>query len=180
MEPEILKKIRKRLGYTQQELAEHLQTTRTSIARYECGDRRIPGMIEVALSQLNTPLHIPMAGIVAAGSPIEPIPQTELVEVPHSMLTSEKTFALRVKGESMKEDGILPNDLVIIRKQDAAKNGQTIVALLNQEATIKKYYRKDNLIELRPANSTMNSIFVTPQDEFRLEGILIGVIRHCE
>ncbi len=180
MKPEALKKIRKGLGYTQQELAEHLQTTRTTIARYECGDRRIPGMIEVALSRLNTSHHIPMAGIVAAGSPIEPIPQTELVEVPHSMLTSEQTFALRVKGESMKEDGILPNDLVIIRKQDGAKNGQTVVALLNQEATIKKYYRKDNSIELRPANSAMTSIFVTPEDEFRLEGILIGVIRHCE
>ncbi len=180
MKPETLKTIRKSLGFTQKELADHLQTTRTTIARYECGERRIPGMIDVALTQLKTPLQVPMAGIVAAGSPIEPIPQTELVEVPHSMLTSDRTFALRVKGESMKEDGILPNDLVIIRKQDAAKNGQTVVALLNQEATIKKYYRKDNHIELRPANSTMNSIFVTPQDEFQLEGILIGVIRHCE
>ena len=180
MTPEILKKTRKRLGLTQQELADQLQTTRTTIARYECGDRRIPGMIKVALAQLNPPLQVPMAGIVAAGNPIEPIPQTELVEVPHSMLTSEKTFALRVKGESMKDDGILPNDLVIIRKQETARNGQTVVALLNNEATIKKYYRKDTQIELRPANSTMASIFVRPYDEFRLEGILIGVIRHCE
>ncbi|WP_447971116.1 transcriptional repressor LexA [Nitrospira sp. M1] len=175
-----LKKIRKSLGLTQQALADHLQTTRTTIARYECGDRRIPGMIEVALAQLGAPLQVPMAGIVAAGIPIEPIPQTEFVEVPHAMLTSEKTFALRVKGESMKDDGILPNDLVIIRKQETARNGQTVVALLNNEATIKKYYRRENQIELQPANSTMASIMVSPQDEFRLEGILIGVIRYCE
>ena len=180
MTPEILKKTRKTLGLTQQELADQLQTTRTTIARYECGDRRIPGMIEVALAQLSPPLQVPMAGIVAAGNPIEPIPQTELVEVPHSMLKSEKTFALRVKGESMKDDGILPNDLVIIRKQETARNGQTVVALLNNEATIKKYYRKDSQIELRPANSTMAPILVRPDDEFRLEGILIGVIRYCE
>ncbi|GJL56477.1 MAG: LexA repressor [Nitrospirales bacterium] len=181
MKPETLKNIRKSLGLTQQALAGHLKTTRTTIARYECGDRRIPGMIEVALAQLDAPRqHVPMAGIVAAGTPIEPIPQTEFVEVPHAMLTSEKTFALRVKGESMKDDGILPNDLVIIRKQETARNGQTVVALLNNEATIKKYYQKDNQIELRPANSTMTSIWMKPGDEFRLEGIVIGVIRYCE
>ncbi len=180
MTSDTLKKMRKSLGLTQKELADQLQTTRTTIARYECGDRRIPGMIEVALARLSTPFQVPMAGIVAAGTPIEPIPQTELVEIPHSMLTSEKTFALRVKGESMKDDGILPNDLVIIRKQETARNGQTVVALLNNEATIKKYYRRENQIELRPANSTMASILVRSHDEFHLEGILIGVIRYCE
>ena len=180
MKPDMLKKMRKSLGLTQQELADRLQTTRTTIARYECGDRRIPGMIEVAIAQLNKPLQIPMVGLVAAGNPIEPIPQTELVEIPHAMLTSEKTFALRVKGESMKDDGILPNDLVIIRKQDMARNGQTVIALLNNEATIKKYYRRESEIELRPANSMMKSIFVKPSDEFKLEGILIGVIRYCD
>ncbi|MCA9470798.1 MAG: transcriptional repressor LexA [Nitrospirales bacterium] len=180
MKPDMLKKMRKSLGLTQQELADRLQTTRTTIARYECGDRRIPGMIEVAIAQLNNTVQIPMAGLVAAGNPIEPIPQTELVEIPHAMLTNEKTFALRVKGESMKDDGILPNDLVIIRKQDMARNGQTVIALLNNEATIKKYYRKESQIELRPANATMQSIFVKPSDDFKLEGILIGVIRYCE
>ncbi len=177
---ETLKQTRKALGLTQQELADQLQTTRTTIARYECGDRRIPGMIEVALTNLRTHPQIPMVGIVAAGTPIEPIQQTELVEVPHSMLRSEKTFTLRIKGESMRDDGILPNDLVIIRKQETARNGQTVIALLNNEATIKKYYQKGTHIELRPANETMAPIHVTPQDEFRLEGVLIGVIRHCD
>jgi repressor LexA len=120
-----------------------------------------------------------MAGIVAAGSPIEAVPQSELVDVPPSMLRGGNTFALRVKGESMKDDGILPGDLIVVRKQETAKNGQTVVALVNREATVKTYHKKDAHIELHPANSAMKPIIVAPTDEFRIEGVLIGVIRHC-
>jgi len=174
-----LKHIREGLGLTQQQLADALRTTRVSVARYESGMRRIPGMVRVALEQLQRKTDIPMAGIVAAGSPIYPVPQTELVDVPPSMLRGGKTFALRVKGESMKDDGILPGDLVVVRKQATARTGQTIVALVNREATIKTYIKKDTHIELHPANSTMQPIIVQPSDEFQIEGILIGVIRHC-
>ncbi|MFO0705503.1 MAG: transcriptional repressor LexA [Nitrospira sp.] len=174
-----LKRVRERLGLTQQQLADALNTTRVSVARYEAGMRRIPGLVQVALEQLERKSEIPMAGIVAAGSPIEPITQTDLVDVPPSMLRGGETFALRVKGESMKEDGILPGDLVIVRKQESARNGQTIVALVNHEATIKTYFKKDTHIELHPANAAMQPIVVTPNDQFHIEGVLIGVIRHC-
>ncbi|MCA9474845.1 MAG: transcriptional repressor LexA, partial [Nitrospira sp.] len=130
--------------------------------------------------QLDCPTQIPMAGIVAAGNPIEPIPQTELVEVPPSMLRTGDNFALRVKGESMRDEGIMSGDLVIVRKQRTARNGQTVVALINQEATIKKYYRKEGHIELHPANVTLSPIVVTPTDEFEIAGVVIGLIRHCE
>ncbi len=120
-----------------------------------------------------------MAGFVAAGTPIEPVSQAELVDVPPSMFQDGKTFALKVKGESMKDEGILPGDLVIVRKQETAKNGQTVVALVNREATIKIYYKKERHIELRPANDTMQPILVHPSDEFQIEGLVIGVIRHC-
>lgn len=174
-----LKRIREGLGLTQQQLAEALQTTRVSVARYEAGMRRIPGVVSVVLNQLRQQTTIPMAGVVAAGSPIEPISQSELVEVPPSMLRGENTFALKIKGESMKDEGILPGDLVIVRKQDTAKNGQTVVALVNHEATIKIYYKKERHIELHPANDTMQPIMVHPSDEFQIEGLVIGVIRHC-
>lgn len=179
MTPEVFRRIRQRLGLTQSQLAERLHTTRMTITRYECGTRRIPGVVEAILSQLETPSQIPMAGVVAAGNPIEPIPQTELVEVPPSMLRTGENFALRVKGESMRDEGILPGDLVIVHKQRTARNGQTIVALVNQEATIKTYYRKEGRIELHPANATLSPIIVTPSDEFAIEGVVIGVIRHC-
>jgi repressor LexA len=174
-----LKRIREGFGLTQQQLAEALQTTRVSVARYEAGMRRIPGMVRVALDQLQRKTEIPMAGLVAAGSPIDPIPQSELVDVPPSMLRGGQTFALRVKGESMKDDGILPGDLVVVRKHETARNGQTVVALVNREATIKTYFKKDTHIELRPANVALQPIMVQPSDEFHIEGILIGVIRHC-
>jgi repressor LexA len=179
MKPVDLKRVREELGLTQQQLADALHTTRVSVARYEAGMRRIPGMVKVTLDQLGRSSEIPMAGIVAAGSPIEPVQQSELIDVPPSMLRGGKTFALRVKGESMKEDGILPGDLVVVRKQETARNGQTVVALVNQEATIKTYYEKDSRIELHPANATMKPIMVGPSDDFHIEGILIGVIRHC-
>jgi repressor LexA len=179
MTPDTFRQIRQRLGFTQSQLAARLRTTRMTITRYECGTRRIPGVVEAILSQLESPTQIAMAGIVAAGNPIEPIPQTELVEVPPSMLRTGENFALRVKGESMREEGILPGDLVIVHKQRTARNGQTVVALVNQEATIKMYYRKEGKIELHPANATMAPILVTPKDEFAIEGVVIGVIRHC-
>lgn len=174
-----LKRIREGLGLTQQQLADALHTTRVSIARYETDMRRIPGMVRVALEQLQRKTAIPMAGLVAAGSPIEVVPQAELVDVPPSMLRGGDTFALRVKGESMKDEGILSGDLVIVRKQETARNGQTVVALLNREATVKTYFKKDSHIELHPANAAMDPILVRPTDEFHIEGLVIGVIRHC-
>jgi repressor LexA len=179
MKPADLKRVREHLGLTQQQLADALQTTRVSVGRYEAGMRRIPGMVKVALDQLSRSVEIPMAGIVAAGLPIEAVQQSELVDVPPSMLRGGNTFALRVKGESMKEDGILPGDLVVVRKQETARNGQTVVALVNQEATIKTYFKTDSRIELHPANAAMKPITVEPSDDFHIEGILIGVIRHC-
>jgi len=180
MKPSDLRRIREGLGLTQQQLADVLHTTRVSIARYETGMRRIPGIVRVALDQLQRKTEIPMAGLVAAGSPIDPILQSELVDVPSSMLRGGNTYALRVKGESMKEEGILPGDLVVVRKQETAQNGQTVVALVNREATIKTYFKKDSHIELHPANAAMQPILVQPSDEFHIEGIVIGVIRHCD
>lgn len=179
MQSKDLKRIREELGLTQQQLAEALQTTRVSVARYEAGMRKIPGVVSVVLDQLQHQTVVPMAGLVAAGSPIEPVTQSELVDIPPSMLRGGDTFALKVKGESMKDEGILPGDLVVVRKQETAKNGQTVVALVNREATIKTYFKKTTHIELHPANDAMQPILVQPSDEFQIEGLVIGVIRHC-
>ena len=108
------------------------------------------------------------------------IPQTERIEVPKSMLGRGETFALRVKGTSMRDDGILPGDVVVVQKQDMARNGQTVIALLNGEATIKTYHRKAGMIELHPANDTMTPILVHETDTFHIEGIVVGVIRHLK
>src|SRR3989441_8403294 len=179
MKPNDLKRARQTLGLSQNQLAGLLKTTRRTIARYEGGARRIPGMVEVMLQQLAASPRLPMAGIVAAGEPIEPLPQAEVIEVPPSLLRKGGNFALRVKGDSMRDEGILSGDLVLVHKQATARNGQTVVALVNQEATIKKYYRRENRIELHPANPTMQPILIGPTDDLRIEGVVIGVIRHC-
>lgn len=180
MTPSEFYHIREQLGLTQEQLATALQTTRVSVARYESGMRRISGAVQVAITQLAKRTQIPMVGVVAAGLPLEPVTQSEWVEVPSGMVRSGETFALRVKGESMIEDGILPGDLVVVRKQATAQNGQTVVALVNREATIKTYFKRAAHIELHPANAAMNPIVVSPEDEFAIEGVLVGVIRHCE
>lgn len=180
MSPEEFRRLRLALGLTQEQVAEQLRTTRMTITRYEGGKRRIPGVVEVALKQLESSPRLPLAGTVAAGQPIEPIPQSEYIEVPPSMVRGRSGghFALRVKGDSMRDEGILPGDLVIVHKQSLARQGQTIVAMINHEATIKKYFRRENRIELHPANAAMQPIIVTPKDDFRIEGVVIGIIRH--
>ena len=174
------RRIREELGLTQEQLAKALRTTRVSVGRYESGMRRISGAVEVAVSQLSSSIQIPMAGIVAAGLPIEPVAQSEWVQVPPSMVRYGETFALRVKGDSMIDNGILSGDLVVVRKQPSAQNGQTVVALVNREATIKTYFKRSRHIELHPANAAMKPFVVTPADEFTIEGVLVGVIRHCD
>ena len=94
------------------------------------------------------------------------------------MIGRGETFALRVKGTSMKDEGIFPGDVVVVQKQATARNGQTVIALVNGEATIKTYHRKAGTVELHPANETMQPILVKPTDAFQIEGIVVGVIRH--
>jgi repressor LexA len=168
---------RKLRYFTQDKLSRTPKTTRRSIIRYEDGRRRIPGMVELTLQSLATP-HVELSGVVAAGAPIEPFPQTERVEVPKSMIGRGDTFALRVNGNSMRDEGIFPGDVVVVQKQATARNGQTVIALVNGEATIKTYRRKAGTVELHPANETMQPIVVQPTDAFHIEGIVVGVIRH--
>ncbi len=174
-----LKQTRDGLGLSQEQLAHTLNRTRRTIIRYEDGTSPIPTAVEMALVQLSSS-QIPLAGIVAAGAPIEPIPQTERVDVPKSMVGRGDTFALRVKGNSMRDDGILPGDVVVVQKQSTARNGQTVIALVNGDATIKIYHRKAGSVELHPANDTMKPIAVRNTDTFQIEGVVVGVIRHLK
>ena len=169
---------RRNLGLTQQQLAERLKTTRVTVARYEAAMRRIPGVVELMVKELSRSTVLPMAGVVAAGKPIEAVAQSESVEVPLSMIDASENFVLKITGESMREDGILPADFVVVRKQSVARNGDRVIALLNGQATIKKYHRNRDAIELRPVNSSMTPITVKRTDDFRIQGIVIGLIRH--
>lgn len=123
-------------------------------------------------------LKLPLAGTVAAGKPIEAIETPDTLEVPPSMVGNGEHFVLRVAGDSMIGDGIIDGDYVVIRKQATAEHGQTVVALLDNEATVKRLYRRGDRVELHPANPTMQPIVVYDLESFRIEGVVVGVIRH--
>ncbi|HDL52844.1 MAG TPA: repressor LexA, partial [Proteobacteria bacterium] len=107
------------------------------------------------------------------------IETSDTIEVPSSMAGTGENFVLRVKGSSMIEDGILDGDFVIVRKQRTADNGQTVVALMEGEATVKRFFSNADTIELRPANTGMEPIVVGKNEDLQIEGVVIGVIRHC-
>jgi repressor LexA len=119
--------------------------------------------------------NVQILGNIAAGAPIEAIEAPERFDM-HSMIPEGRdVYALRVNGNSMIEDSIRDGDLVLIERRDTARNGETVVALLEgDEATLKRYYNEGNRIRLQPANSTMEPIYV---DQIQIRGVLIGVIR---
>ncbi|BCX16108.1 MAG: hypothetical protein KatS3mg098_337 [Candidatus Parcubacteria bacterium] len=121
-------------------------------------------------------VEIPLLGTIAAGQPIEAIEDPEMIEVPKSQLSkSGEHYALRVQGDSMIDEGIYDGDIVIIRKQPIAENGETVVALINDnEVTLKKIYREKNGFRLQPANPKIKPIFTK---ELIIQGKVISVIR---
>jgi repressor LexA len=122
------------------------------------------------------PATLPLLGLIAAGRPIEAIEDPEPVEVPESMLGPGERYALRVRGDSMIEDGIHDGDLIVVRRASQAENGQAVVAVIEGEATLKHFFRRGPRVELRPANQTLRPVDV-PAASVEIRGILIGLLR---
>jgi repressor LexA len=122
-------------------------------------------------------LEFPLLGRVAAGRPIEAVEEVDAIEIPPSMIGKGDHFVLQVKGDSMKDDGILDGDFIVVRKQPTAENGQTVVALIDNKATVKKYYQREVHVELRPAHMDMEPLIISEGD-LRIEGRVVGVMRH--
>ena len=125
----------------------------------------------------NDTMDIPMHGKIAAGTPIEALQGTESFSVPAALLGPGEHYALEVSGDSMVDEGILDGDFALIRKVDTARDGEIVVALINdEEATLKTYRREGNMIRLDPANRDYS-----PQryreDQVRIQGRLAGLIR---
>jgi len=124
-------------------------------------------------------VEIPLLGYITAGEPIEAVSNPEPLSVPQTMLSKGGLhYALKVKGNSMIDEGIYDGDTVIIRRQEIATNGQKVVALINgNEATLKKIYKEKNGFRLQPANSSMKPIFVR---ELIIQGKVVGVLPNYE
>jgi SOS regulatory protein LexA len=123
-------------------------------------------------------IQIPVLGEVAAGQPLDVGDDQgqDLIAVPESMAYKGKCYALNVKGNSMIEDCIMDGDIIVVRSQRVAKSGETVVALVDGAATVKRYHKKNKQIELHPANEALKPIIVRGGD-FKIQGIVVGLIR---
>ena len=125
----------------------------------------------------NDTLEIPLHGRIAAGTPIEALQGTETFPVPAALLGPGEHYALEVSGDSMVEEGILDGDFALIRKTETARDGEIVVALVNnEEATLKTFRREGNMIRLDPANRQYEPQRYRPE-QVQIQGRLAGLIR---
>ena len=138
-------------------------------------DRAAESVMDNVRSIVEGPQGLPLVGAVAAGQPIlaeENI--EEYVQVPPAAGGESGEYVLRIRGESMKDAGILPDDYVVIRPQDTAADGDIVVALVGEEATVKRFFREADHIRLQPENTTMEPILST---DVRVLGRVVGLFR---
>ncbi|MBI3495463.1 transcriptional repressor LexA, partial [Candidatus Berkelbacteria bacterium] len=123
-------------------------------------------------------IQVPLLGRIAAGQPIEAIQDKEIIAVPKSKIPSlSEVYALRVVGSSMIDENINDGDVVLVRQQETAENGQKIVALIdNNEATLKKFYKEKGHIRLQPANKNVQPLIFRNERDVSIQGVVLDVI----
>jgi repressor LexA len=122
-------------------------------------------------------LELPLYGVVAAGSPIESFPGDETIAVPPDFVGSGSDYVLRVRGESMIDEGIHDGDLVVVRSATEASDGEMVIALVADEVTLKRIYREgDGRIRLQPSNAQLSAL-VVPASDVTVQGTVVGLLR---
>jgi repressor LexA len=122
---------------------------------------------------------LPLLGRVAAGSPVEAVNSADDQLDFHEMFCGSNHYALKVTGTSMIEDHIADGDFVVIRPQETATNGDSVVAMIDGEVTLKRIYQEKDHVRLEPANGSMKPIIVPASEKPRILGKLVGVLRKC-
>ncbi|HYC21284.1 MAG TPA: transcriptional repressor LexA [Candidatus Bathyarchaeia archaeon] len=122
-------------------------------------------------------IELPLLGLVAAGRPIEATLEDEKVAIPESMVPRQSSFVLKVQGDSMRDDGILDGDLIVVESRPAADSGETVVAVLNGAATVKRFHReRGGRIRLQPANERVAPI-ICREREVEIRGVVVALLR---
>jgi repressor LexA len=185
----VIRDFQRRHGYspTMQELADIFRVSKVTIfehveALIEQGLlRRSPyrarslEITPAAVFPDERPTRMPLVGRIAAGSPIEAVQGPDVVDLEEIFAGKGERFVLQVHGDSMIDEQIRDGDYVVVQKQDTARDGQTVVALLDSgEATLKKLYHEGNRIRLQPANPEYRPIYV---DGVKIQGIVVGILR---
>ena len=136
-----------------------------------------PAAVRVPQAANDSVIELPLHGRIAAGTPIEALQGTDLLPVPAALLGPGEHYALEVAGDSMVEVGILDGDYALVRKTDSARDGEIVVALVNnEEATLKTYRREGQMIRLDPANRQYDTQRYR-EDQVQIQGKLAGLLR---
>ena len=173
-----------------EEIKKHFRLSSVSTVHFHLKKLQDLGLIE---KQYNKPrsitfyenekmVNIPLLGLISAGQPIEAIQNKETIAIQKNKLPRfGKIYALRVVGNSMIDENINDGDIILVKQQSVAENGQKVVALINNcEATLKKFYREKEYIKLQPANKTIEPIIIKKDKELTIQGIVIDVIKNEE
>lgn len=179
-------------GYcpTMQELADQLGTSKVTvfehinalerkrvIRRNKHKSRSIEIINDEKLPDEERSTKLPLVGAIAAGAPIEAVENREELDLEQLFSSRSGVYVLKVRGESMIDDHLCDGDYVVIERRETARNGDQVVALLdNSEATLKRFYREGGKIRLQPANSTMQPRIVEAE-RCKVQGVVIGVVR---
>ena len=130
-----------------------------------------------AMPPVPSSVEVPLLGYIAAGEPLTTYPMEEMVSIPEDMVGRNNTYVLKVKGESMIDEQIRDGDYVVVEERNHADNGETAVALVdNESVTLKKFYRENGSIRLQPANETMEPL-VLDSERVAVQGVVIGLLR---
>lgn len=120
--------------------------------------------------------ELPLFGYIAAGRPLDVDVSNEMISVPEHLTRRGDNYVLKVRGDSMVDDGILDGDLVIINRRERAENGEMVVANVNGEVTLKRLYQEGDRVRLQPANSMMSPIYAAAGD-VAVQGVVVGLMR---
>ena len=177
-------------GYapTLEEIGEHFQLASLATVHKHLSNLEAKGIIRRtwnhsrAIELVEEPrrvsaLELPLLGRVAAGAPIEELEDPDTITVPEELIGRGSTFVLRVAGDSMIDDGIWDGDYIVVEERSDAANGETVVAVVDGEATVKRFYREvGDQIRLQPANEKLSPIMVSDAS-LRIRGVVVAVMR---
>ncbi len=177
-------------GYapTLEEIGEHFQLASLATVHKHLSNLEAKGIIRRtwnhsrAIELVEQPrrsgaVELPLLGRVAAGEPIEELADRDTISVPEELIRRNNTFVLRVAGDSMIEDGIWDGDYIVVEERNDADNGETVVAVIDGNTTVKRFYREDgNTIRLQPANEKLEPVRVSQQD-LQIRGVVVAVMR---
>lgn len=185
-----IRDFRSRHGYspTMQEIGDHLDLTKVTVFEHVGAVARKGLLLRGAKHKARSlqvspdfefpderPTRIPLVGRIAAGAPIEAVEDRQTLDLEEIFSRPGPTFVLRVEGDSMIDEHICDGDYVICERRQEARNGETVVALLqNDEATLKKFYREKGRIRLQPGNPKYDPIY---PDKVDIQGVVVGIIR---